>query len=213
MRLSLFLIGVLSVFIVIWFVWSYFATKFIESPEIVSRTLLTDNIEIYEVSPMIQAFVLVDGPQDKAINQWFSQLAAYIFWSNTMKQSISMTVPVSVSPSEIHKTIAMTTPVSLQEYSWMYRVSFMMPADFSLDDLPTPTNQSISFEEIPNKKYYVWKFRWYATESRSAKQLSLFITQLEDNGILPLHSPILNQYNDPWTIPFIRKNEWWIALE
>jgi DNA gyrase inhibitor GyrI len=213
MRLWLFSIGVLSVFIVIWFAWSYFAIKLIESPKIISRTLLTDNIEIHEISSMIQAFVLVDGPQNRAINQWFSQLAAYIFWSNTMKKSISMTAPVAVSQSEANETIAMTTPVSLQEYSWMYRVSFMMPAEFSLDDLPTPTNQSISFEEIPSKKYYVWKFRWYATESRSAKQLALFMKSLEESGVSFASSPILNQYNDPWTIPFMRTNEWWIEVE
>jgi len=34
----------------------------------------------------------------------------------------------------------------------------MMPHKFSLEDLPVPTNEDISFEEVPSKKYYVWKF-------------------------------------------------------
>lgn len=95
----------------------------------------------------------------------------------------------------------------------MYRVSFMMPAKFSLDDLPDPINDNISFEEIPSKKYYVWQFSGYANESRSAKQLALFIKSLEESGVSVSSSPILNQYNDPWTIPFMRKNEWWIEVE
>lgn len=213
MKLIYIFVVLMPIVLVVWVAWSYFGTRFVEKPIIVSSVILSGGVELREVSPMIEAFVLVDGPQNIAINQWFRQLAWYIFGSNTVKEPIAMTAPVSISSApENNEVIAMTAPVALQEDAWKYRVSFMMPHTFSLETLPVPTNQNISFEEVPSKKYYVWKFSWYANASRANRQLSLFTSALEKQGLSFSSTPILNQYNDPWTIPFMRKNEWWIEV-
>jgi len=123
-----------------------------------------------------------------------------------------MTAPVALEKNDDSTAIAMTAPVALQEDGAQYRVSFMMPSSFTLDTLPKPTNNNISFVEVPSKKYYVWKFSGRATESRATKQLELFQKSLKDQSLQGKQNPILNQYNDPWTIPFMRTNEWWIEL-
>ncbi len=211
MRLLSIFVIIITILIVVWVAWSYFGTRSIEKPGIVSSVSLSGWVELREVSPMIEAFVLVDGPQNVALNQWFRQIAWYIFWSNVVKESIAMTAPVSVSKN--NEVIAMTAPVALQEDAWKYRVSFMMPNKFSLDTLPEPINENISFEQIPSKKYYVWKFSGYANASKANKQLDLFIAALKEQKLSSSSTPILNQYNDPWTIWFMRKNEWWISVE
>ncbi len=198
----------------IWLAWSYFGTKNIEKPIVVSSVLLTWGIEVREVAPMIQATVLVTWDQNTAINNWFRQLAGYIFGWNTNKQPVAMTAPVSLTEEAPDNTvIAMTSPVALQEEGAQYRVSFMMPNSFTLDDLPKPTNNNISFVEVPGKKYYVWKFSGYVNPNRANKQLLLFLGALQSQKIYPTTTPILNQYNDPWTIPFMRTNEWWIEIQ
>lgn len=197
----------------VWFAWSYFGTKNIEKPTIVSSTLLTWGIELREIAPMIQASVLVTWNQNVAINKWFRQLADYIFGWNINKQPVAMTTPVSITETKDNTNIAMTAPVALQEEGGKYRVSFMMPSSFTLDTLPKPTNNNILFVEIPSKKYYVWRFSGRANESRAANQLKLFLEALKNQNIQVLSTPILNQYNDPWTIPFMRTNEWWIETK
>ena len=49
--------------------WSYFGTRSIERPKIISSTMISGNIQIREIGPMIQAVVSVTGSQSKAINE------------------------------------------------------------------------------------------------------------------------------------------------
>lgn len=169
-------------------------------------------VELREVWSLIQASVLVSGSQSEALNEWFRQLAWYIFGDNSVKTSVAMTAPVS-SEKLSGVSIAMTTPVSSQEESEGYRISFTMPSTYTLDTLPVPNNDAISFVELPSKKYYVWTFSWWANEARANKQLAVFVAALNSQGLIYSALPILNQYNDPWTIRFMRTNEWWIEVQ
>lgn len=119
-----------------------------------------------------------------------------------------MTAPVGAS-----KTIAMTAPVASQTVGDQYRVSFMMPSQYTLDTLPKPNNDNIRFEQLPAQRFYVWRFGWRANEARAQQQLLKFTQALTDQSIVTTATPILNQYNDPRTMPRMRKNEWWIAVE
>lgn len=207
MVITLIIIGVM---LLIWILWSYFGTKSIEKPKILSSSMLSDWVELRELAPMIQAIVVVTWSQKLAINNWFRQLAWYIFWSNVVKQSVAMTAPVASSKQNAN--IAMTAPVATQQVWDTYRISFMMPSKYTIDTLPKPNNTNISFVQLPAKKYYVWKFSWYANESRANMQLAKFKKALNSQHIQSYAEPILNQYNDPWTMPLMRKNEWWIAV-
>lgn len=88
-----------------------------------------------------------------------------------------------------------------------------MPSKYTLETLPTPNNPNITFVKIPAKKYYVWKFSLYANEARANKQLSIFQKTLKEQNITTDTLATLNQYNDPWTIPFMRTNERWIEVK
>jgi len=176
--------------------------------------MLEWGVELREVADMIQATVLVTGNQRQALTNWFRQLAWYIFGDNIAKESVSMTAPVAVTKEKSSQSISMTAPVVLQASDdWQYRVSFMMPQKFTLDTLPKPNNKNVSFVSIPGSSYYVWKFSGYSNAAKADRQLQLFTNALKSQGIETTSAPILNQYNDPWTIWFMRKNEWWIAVE
>lgn len=122
-----------------------------------------------------------------------------------------MTAPVGLTKTS--RTIAMTAPVGIQKEAKRYRVSFTMPSKYTLKTLPKPNNDNITFVEIPAKKYYVWKFSGYAKETRANKQRNAFEKALKEQKIKTGGIAILNQYNDPWTIPFMRTNEWWIEVK
>ena len=208
MKIALIIVGVA---LLIWIMWSYFGTRSIEKPKVVSKSMLSGGVELREIAPMIQATVIVTWDQKQAIYNWFRQLAWYIFGWNTVKQPVAMTAPVALSKS--NTSIVMTAPVALQQQWSTYRVSFMMPSKYTLDTLPQPNNKNISFTQIPAKKYYVWKFSWYANESRANNQLAKFKKALADQKKTTTAEPILNQYNDPRTMPLMRTNEWWIQVQ
>ena len=66
MKTTLIIIGIL---LVIRVAWSYFGTRSIEKPKIISSKMLSGNIELRELAPMIQASVLVSGSQKIATNE------------------------------------------------------------------------------------------------------------------------------------------------
>lgn len=66
MKTTLIIIGVV---LLIRVAWSYFGTRNVEKPKILSSKMLSGNIELRELAPMIQASVLVSGSQKEAINQ------------------------------------------------------------------------------------------------------------------------------------------------
>lgn len=184
--------------------WSYFGTRNIEKPKIISSSMMSGWVELREIAPMIQATVISTWSQNQALNNGFRQLAWYIFGANKKKNSIAMTAPVSSSKAE---TIAMTAPVGSQKIDQQYRISFTMPSSYTLENLPEPINSNIKFEQLPAKSYYVWKFSGLANETRANNQFKLFQQALKDQWIQGLWNPILNQYNDPRTIWFMRVNE------
>lgn len=184
------------------------ANSFIETPKITATKQLEKGVELRTLAPMIQASVIVSWTQQQALGNGFRQLAGYIFGGNTNSQSVAMTAPVATS-----KTIAMTAPVATEKRDNQYRVSFMMPSQYTLETLPTPNNPSVRFEQFPEQRFYVRTFWLRATESRAQTQLEKFQEALTAQWIVTTATPILNQYNDPRTMPRLRTNEWWIAVE
>ncbi len=178
-------------------------------------------VEMREIAPMIKATVTVTWNKNQASSAWFRILAGYIFGGNTKKESwsgesekIAMTAPVLLEKTEdTSEKIAMTAPVLTEKQeNDTYLVTFLMPAEYTLDSLPTPNDTRISFEQTEAEQFYVRSFNWYAHESRSNKQLELFKKELESNSLSTSWQFSLAQYNDPRTPPMMRTNEWWVRV-
>lgn len=60
---------IVAILLLIRVAWSYFGTKYIEKPKVLSSKMISGGIELRELAPMIQASVLVSGSQKEAINQ------------------------------------------------------------------------------------------------------------------------------------------------
>ncbi len=163
------------------------------------------NIQIREYVPIIAAEVIMNGERDKAINSGFKVLADFIFGNNTTKKEIAMTAPVMQQQNE---KIAMTAPVIQQQTNpneW--KVQFVMPADYTVENLPTPNDPRIKIISIPNRKFVVISFSGLSTK----KNLESHLKQLQDyvavHRLQITGEPVFAFYNPPWTLPFLRRNE------
>ena len=124
-------------------------------------------------------------------NSGFRVLAGYIFGGNAAEQEIEMTAPVQ-----------RTMPANNRG-----EMAFVMPAKFGLEDLPAPNDQRVRFVEEPAYHAAVIRFNGRMTEEKVDEQWQLLSVFLADKGIETLGPPTLNQYNPPWTLPFMRRNE------
>lgn len=162
--------------------------------------------EVRDYPAMVAAEVTVTGDRKNAAGKGFRLLAGYIFGSNTRKQSIAMTAPVTQAAATSEK-IAMTAPVLQNGGNGRWVIQFIMPRGSTLEKLPRPNNPKVQLRTLPPTRMAVVKFSGLARQDdveAKTLALSLFISaqHLQAIGV-----PSLAQYDPPWTLWFMRRNE------
>lgn len=166
------------------------------------------NYELRQYNSYITASVLInERDYDKATNQGFGYLADYIFGNNTKKVNISMTAPVLLETQFESEKIAMTTPVITSKNKNTYKISFVMPSKYGMKTLPQPNNKSVTISEIQSFKAVAITFagtvnkKIISTKTNELKKWAID-QKLKSTNIIQVA-----QYNPPWTLWFLRRNE------
>lgn len=197
----IFFISIIALFV-------FWQTRAYKTPEPAFTVISQEgSIETRWYAPLIIAEVSVSGERYAAINDGFKKLANYIFGNNTSQKKIAMTAPVM----QKNEKIAMTSPVTVRADHNQWVVQFVMPADASLSNLPTPNNADVHLREIPQKKYIVIQFSGRNTEENLEEHLNKLYAYVKKNNISTQGEPLFAFYNPPWILPFLRRNE--IMLE
>ena len=86
-------------------------------------------------------------------------------------------------------------------------VSFMMPASYSMETIPMPTDPRVSLREIPPQRMAVIRYSGRWTEKNYVKQLEALREWMSSNGLEAVGDPLWARYNAPFSLPFMRRNE------
>ena len=151
----------------------------------VERAWESEQIEIRRYAPRVMAVTTMQGNDDDG----FRVLAGYIFGGNSTEQKIAMTAPVQ------------------QSMAGESEMAFMIPAEYALEDLPTPDDERVAFEEAPAYTAAIIQFSGWASADKADKHWQRLRQFLIAEEINITGEPTLNQYNPPWTLPFLRRNE------
>ena len=144
-----------------------------------------EQIEIRSYAPRVMAVTTMQGDEDDG----FRVLAGYIFGGNAEEEKIAMTAPVQ------------------QSMEGEQEMAFMMPAQYALEDLPEPQDQRVAFRQEPAYTAAVIRFSGWASADKADSHWQTLRRFLIAEGIDITGEPTLNQYNPPWTLPFMRRNE------
>lgn len=162
------------------------AVNAIEEPQYEVITAWEEySIELRSYAPRLLAVTTMTEGQ----NNGFRVLAGYIFGGNNNDQKIAMTAPVQRSMDDSAE------------------MAFVMPAEYSLADLPTPEDDRVSFREAPGYTAAVIQFNGWADMEKAEANWQVLQAFLTEREITTSGEPSLNQYNPPWTLPFMRRNE------
>lgn len=169
--------------------------------------------EIRSYAPMIVAEVQVDGDLDAASSQGFRLIAAYIFGQNQVNEKIAMTAPVSIEDQAAKSAkIAMTTPVGIESNAGKWTVSFVMPAEYTMESIPKPINPQVKLRQIPGVKKAVISFTGFYNQQKVAEKTIELEDWIKVRGLQSIGAPNFARYNPPWTLPFMRRNEVMMSL-
>jgi len=171
------------------------------------------NKEIRKYDSYIIAKTTISGSFKDAQSQGFRILAGYIFGKNKSNKKIAMTAPVVQKPET--EKISMTAPVVIyptEKKTWT--MTFSMPSKYTLETLPTPTDERIKIEKVEERFVGALTFSGLWNESinaKNAQELTKWIKGFKDYELTS--QPMFAGYNPPWTLPFLRRNEMLIELE
>jgi len=169
--------------------------------------------EIRAYAPMIVAEVQVEGDLDGASSQGFRLIAAYIFGQNQVSEKIAMTAPVTVVDQSVKNAkIAMTAPVGIESNAGKWVVSFVMPAEYTMETIPKPLNSQVQLRQIPAVKKAVISFSGFYNDQKVTEKTLELEQWMKTKNLQSAGTPNFARYNPPWTLPFMRRNEVMINL-
>ena len=143
----------------------------------------------------------ISGDFDAASRNGFRRIAAYIFGDNVQSQvgaqrKISMTAPVTVTP---------------ETDGW--RMHFVMPAAESVQTLPRPLSPLIELRPVAEHDVVSVRFGGFTTQSSIQAQTDRLRAWAKTKNLQLSAVAQVARYDDPFTLPWNRRNEILIDLK
>lgn len=184
MKLQIVFITAVGALMTLWMGWGLYVIYSTERPsyEVVQDLSSQAELRQYEAQTWISTAYDSD-------NSSFPVLASYIFGRNKEGATVAMTAPVITGNN----------------------MAFILPAGTTENNAPTPDGQAIEFTAVPPRQVVALSFSWLTTESRVEQKTTELMDIVREHGIETRGEPFLMRYNDPWTPPFLRRNE--VAIE
>jgi hypothetical protein len=152
--------------------------------------LKENNFEIRYYPSAILATITSEARSYKELsNPGFRKLADYIFGNN-----------------ETGEKIAMTTPVQMDINDTVSSMSFVMPSDYSENNLPKPNNPEVIIEKTKEEYIAVIRFGGFASDKDISENTIKLQKILEEKGIKYYGNFRYLGYNPPYQL-IGRRNE------
>jgi hypothetical protein len=145
------------------------------------------NFEVRLYDPMI---IAVSADTDLSGSSGFNNLFNYISGKNQESRKIAMTAPVINNLDDEQSNIA-----------------FVMPKEYSLEELPKPLHSELELKEIPERYVAVVTFSGNINQEKIEKKKHELEKWLKEKQITALGSIELARYNPPFIPGFIKHNE------
>ncbi|KAG0560532.1 hypothetical protein M758_10G183100 [Ceratodon purpureus] len=175
--------------------------------------------EIRDVKSYVVAETTMSGRSGfdfSSSGQAFNTLAAYLFGKNSKRSEMAMTTPVMTNRGQSEgEKMDMTTPVIQQRRAGegQWRMSFVLPAKYN-EDAPLPVDSAVSIRRVPAKTVAVAVFSGFVTDDEVKRREQALRRALLKDPVVRVKAdaqPEVAQYNPPFTLPFMRRNE--VSLE
>ena len=138
------------------------------------------------------------GEFSSAASRAFRPLVNYISGNNRGNEKFAMTAPVLHSPDK---------------KATDHKVSFVLPKDVSIKDLPLPLDAQVSTIEVPAHFAAAVKFRGLANYQHFKALGDQLIVDVKSAGLKAIGDPYYARFDPPWKPGFLRRNEAIIALD
>ena len=163
------------------------------------------NIELRVYPPQVVAETLVEADFDDAGNEGFRRLYDYISGNNRTRPSMEITAPVT--QGRVSRKIAMTAPVAQERTGEVWRITFMMPSEYSLAELPNPGDERVVLTQDPERTMAAIKYSGTWSSERYLANKALLEAFIAKRNLTKVGEPVWARYDPPFMPWFLRRNE------
>lgn len=166
--------------------------------------------ELRQYGELVVAETTAEGPYSDASSTTFRRLFRYISGENSSTESIAMTAPVGVqsaSAEDDGESIAMTAPVLVANRDAEWTLSFVLPAEYTLENAPVPTEDGVRLNTVPPRTVAVVRYSGLQSAEKMIAQEERLRAWMDAQGYQSLGAARAAGYDPPWALPFLRRNE------
>jgi hypothetical protein len=167
-----------------------------------------EGIEIRDYAAQVTAGVDVAGPAERAGDEGFRVLAAYIFGKNRGETKLAMTAPVMQEPMDADRAARARQGTA----AGTFRVQFVLPAALARAAAPVPVDPRVTLRTTAATRLAAIRFSGFWSKANYEEHLGKLHAALRRAGLQPIGAPIYSRYDAPWTPWFMRRNEIWLRL-
>jgi hypothetical protein len=182
----------------------------IEKPKY-TVVMKSGGIEYREYEPYMVAETVVTDEFSDAGNEGFRRLFRYISGDNMVQEKIAMTVPVERAPAS--EKIAMTAPVERAPSANGWRVSFVVPSQYTLDTVPVPSDPRVKIRQVPARVVAALRYSGRWTNRNHSEKRSTLLDAIDSSGTRAVGMVSSAVYNQPFTPKFMRRNEVMVEID
>lgn len=166
------------------------------------------DIEIRRYAPATLAEVTVPGEHERAVDEAFDRLAKYIFGENHPRGREAMARGAAEG-----ERMSMTNPVFQAEDGQGWVMSFFLSNETLPEDAPAPKDPGIRLRREPEHLVAVLRYSGNNSEQKMQEARAALLAQLREQGrYQPEESVRWAQYDAPFVIPFLKRNEALVAV-
>jgi hypothetical protein len=156
--------------------------------------------EVRRYAAFTVAQTQITGDFDAASRSGFRRIASYIFGDNVQAEAGAQ------------RKIAMTAPVTVTPDDQGWRVHFVMPSAESVQSLPQPLNPQVQLRPVPAHEAVAVRFSGFTTQASIQEQTERLRAWAKTKNLKLSPTAQVARYDDPFTLPWNRRNEILIDL-
>lgn len=183
----------------------------IRTSEMPSYTVLREDreLEIRKYTTYIIAKTFASGAYSVSSAAAFTHLLDYLGGNNSSGAGLPF---ASATPrSGLH--IPLTMPVLYWPDEGGWHAAVILPGKYTFSTAPKPLDDTIELERIPAQTMAALRYSGHAEEAQIQQKFRELRGWVQSLGWRDISAPLAAQYDPPFTIPFLRRNEVLIRAE
>jgi hypothetical protein len=169
-------------------------------------------LEIRRYAAQLRAKTFAPGDYTASMEAGCARLLSFISGNNDGGTRLRPSKS-AMRPDMNGEHIAMTTPVLQASVEGGWMVAFILPRKYSYSTAPRPLDAEVELEQVPPQTMAILRYSGQVDEQRIQRKFRELRGWVQSIGWRSISEPLAAQYDPPFTIPFLKRNEVLVRAE